>query len=217
MPIKPRHGVHVATLHLRSHTTDLDRLTFFTSFALRAAKALGLPTSGAVALPTKTSLFTVPRSPFAHKKSQQNFWRKEHKRAIKVYDGTQDVVKAWFAYLRREAMGGVGQKAQAFEYKEVGWGRKMVQDQAELLRRQGAATASTSSVTLSSASTSSEQDSEAVKALAEQLQTGLEAEVKAEEDFKRERAQDEASAMKSEADRAQQAESKERAEQESKQ
>lgn len=118
--------MHVATLHLRSYTDSVPDLQFFTSFALRAARALGLPTSGAVALPTRTSLYTVPRSPFAHKKSQQNFWRKEHKRAIKVFDGTEHVVQAWLAYLRKEALGGVGMKAQVFTYREVGWGKDLV-------------------------------------------------------------------------------------------
>ncbi|GAA6000474.1 mitochondrial 37S ribosomal protein uS10m RSM10 [Rhodotorula paludigena] len=126
VPLPPTHGVHVATLHLRSYTDSVPDLQFFTSFALRAARALGLPTSGAVALPTRTSLYTVPRSPFAHKKSQQNFWRKEHKRAIKVFDGTEHVVQAWLAYLRKEALGGVGMKAQVFTYREVGWGKDLV-------------------------------------------------------------------------------------------
>jgi len=123
--------VHVATLHLRSYTDSVPDLQFFTSFALRAAKALGLPTSGAVALPTRTSLFTVPRSPFAHKKSQQNFWRKEHKRAIKVWDGNEEIVAAWLAYLRKEALGGVGMKAQVFTYRPVGWGQELGTGQLE--------------------------------------------------------------------------------------
>ncbi|GAA5985940.1 hypothetical protein JCM11641_004836 [Rhodosporidiobolus odoratus] len=126
VPLPQTHGVHVATLHLRSHTTSLSDLTFFTSFALRSARALGLPTSGAAALPTKTSLYTTPRSPFAHKKSQQNFWKKEHKRAIKVFDGNEEVVEAWLAYLRKEALPGVGMKAQVFSYREVGWGKDLV-------------------------------------------------------------------------------------------
>lgn len=99
----------------------MPRLTFFTSFALRAAKALGIPTSNVVSLPTRTTLFTVPRSPFAHKKSQENFWRKEHKRAIKVFDANEDIVDAWLAYLRNQAMGGVGMKAQVFTYRKLGW------------------------------------------------------------------------------------------------
>ncbi|KAK4704870.1 small subunit ribosomal protein S10, partial [Phenoliferia sp. Uapishka_3] len=126
VPLVPKHNIHVATLHLRSHTLNLAHLDFFTSFALRSARALGLPTTGAIALPTRTSLYTVPRSPFAHKKSQENFWRKEHRRAIKVFDGEEEVVGAWLAYLRKEAMGGVGMKAQVFTYREVGWGEKMV-------------------------------------------------------------------------------------------
>ncbi|BGP12940.1 hypothetical protein JCM10213_004360 [Rhodosporidiobolus nylandii] len=126
VPLPQTHGVHVATLHLRSYTSSIPDLQFFTSFALRSARALGLPTSGAVALPTKTSLYTVPRSPFAHKKSQQNFSRKEHKRAIKVWDGNEAVVNAWLAYLRKEALPGVGMKAQVFTYREVGWGKDLV-------------------------------------------------------------------------------------------
>ncbi|GAA6060381.1 hypothetical protein JCM10212_004634 [Sporobolomyces blumeae] len=137
VPLKPTHGVHVATLHLRSYTDSVPDLQFFTSFALRAARALGLPTSGAVALPTRTSLFTVPRSPFAHKKSQQNFWRKEHKRAIKVWDGNEEVVQAWLAYLRREALGGVGMKAQVFTYRPVGWGQKLGTGDLEEVGEQG--------------------------------------------------------------------------------
>ncbi|GAA5831742.1 hypothetical protein JCM11251_003864 [Rhodosporidiobolus azoricus] len=141
VPLPQTHGVHVATLHLRSYTSSIPDLQFFTSFALRSARALGLPTSGAVALPTKTSLFTVPRSPFAHKKSQQNFWRKEHKRAIKVFDGNEQVVEAWLAYLRNEAMPGVGMKAQVFTYRPAGWGKDLVgQAEAEeqLLASRGA-------------------------------------------------------------------------------
>lgn len=153
VPITPKHGIHVATLHLRSHTTELEHLAFFTSFALRAARALGLPTSGVIALPTKTSLFTVPRSPFAHKKSQENFWRKEHKRAIKVYDGNEEIVQAWLAYLRKEAMGGVGMKAQVITYRPVGWGKTMVG--TEMLRQ--------------SAFIAGGEDAAKVKGLAEEL------------------------------------------------
>lgn len=157
-PIKPKHNIHVATLHLRSHTDSLPELTFFTSFALRSARALGLASTGAISLPTKTSLFTTPRSPFAHKKSQQNFWRKEHKRAIKLFDGTPQVVNAWLAFLRKEAMGGVGMKAQIFSYQEVGWGQKMVAEQP------------------SSLATEANEDSD-IKALAHELEGELKEEV----------------------------------------
>ncbi|KAM0746810.1 ribosomal protein S10 [Meredithblackwellia eburnea MCA 4105] len=125
VPIPPTSNIHVATLHLRSHTTSLASLSFFTSFALRSARALGIPTSNIVYLPTRSSLYTVPRSPFAHKKSQENFQKKEHRRAVKVFDADEKVLDVWFGFLRREAMGGVGMKVQRFEYKEVGWGRSM--------------------------------------------------------------------------------------------
>ena len=129
VPLEPSHGYHVATLHLRAYDDALADLSFFTNFALRSARALGLPTTGAAALPTSTWLRTVPRSPFVHKKSQQNFWRRTHKRAIKVFDGDEEVVQAWLAYLRKEAFPGVGMKAQYFTYRQVGWGKDLVSDQ----------------------------------------------------------------------------------------
>ncbi|BGP21839.1 30S ribosomal protein S10 [Rhodotorula toruloides] len=128
VPLKPTHGVHVGTLHLRSYTQSRDDLTFFTNFALRAARALGLPTSGATYLPTRVWLRTVVRSPFAHKKSQQNFWRRTHSRVIKVYDGDERIVQAWFAYLASQAMPGVGMKAQYWTYRPVGWGKNLVSE-----------------------------------------------------------------------------------------
>lgn len=128
VPLEPSHGCHVATLHLRAYDDNLADLGFFTNFALRAARALGLPTTGAAALPTATWLRTVPRSPFVHKKSQQNFWRRTHKRAIKVYDGDEEVVQAWLAYLRKEAFPGVGMKAQYWTYRPLGWGKDLVSD-----------------------------------------------------------------------------------------
>ncbi|KAM0793101.1 hypothetical protein ACM66B_000582 [Microbotryomycetes sp. NB124-2] len=202
VPIKPTHNIHVATLHLRSHTTELDKLTFFTSFALRAARALGLPTSGAVALPTKTSLFTVPRSPFAHKKSQQNFWRKEHKRAIKVYDGNEQVVKAWLAFLRKEAMGGVGQKALVFEYKQVGWGKTMIQEQLKQLEQEDGQVEQEQQVTAA-------EDTQQVKDLAQDLVSELTQQVKAEETIKAEQLEQAATEQRQEAEQAQQAQAQE--------
>ncbi|GAA5892500.1 hypothetical protein JCM6882_005632 [Rhodosporidiobolus microsporus] len=177
VPLPQTHGVHVATLHLRSYTNSIPDLQFFTSFALRSARALGLPTSGAVALPTKTSLFTVPRSPFAHKKSQQNFWRKEHKRAIKVFDGNEQVVEAWLAYLRNEAMPGVGMKAQVFTYRPVGWGKDLVgQQEAEeqLLAARGAG-----------------PESQDVEKLAAELEQELQAGIEEAEELAKEQEQEE--------------------------
>ncbi|GAA5870289.1 hypothetical protein JCM1840_001614 [Sporobolomyces johnsonii] len=181
VPLPKTHGVHVATLHLRSYTDSVPDLQFFTSFALRAARALGLPTSGAVALPTRTSLWTVPRSPFAHKKSQQNFWRKEHKRAIKVWDGNEEVVDAWLAYLRKEALAGVGMKVQTFTYRPAGWGQKLgtgemeeglAKEEQELLLKAGGSDAA--------------EVERLAKELQEELKLGIEASERNEKEAKKE-------------------------------
>ncbi|GAA5980503.1 hypothetical protein JCM10908_001672 [Rhodotorula pacifica] len=166
VPLEPSHGYHVATLHLRAYDDSLADLSFFTNFALRSARALGLPTTGAAALPTSTWLRTVPRSPFVHKKSQQNFWRRTHKRAIKVFDGDEQVVQAWLAYLRKEAFPGVGMKAQYFTYREVGWGKNLVSEQE------------VDELALSSSSASSSTTAEAqIQQLAAEAQRELEADI----------------------------------------
>lgn len=134
------HGVHVATLHLRSYADGLPNLDLFADFARRAAFAIGIPASGVAHLPTRTSLWTVPRSPFVHKKSQENFWRKTHSRAIKLYDANDQVVDRWLHFLRIHALPGVGQKAELFRYHELGVGSKLMEE-AKALQRSSSSSA----------------------------------------------------------------------------
>ncbi|SJX65945.1 related to RSM10-mitochondrial ribosomal protein, small subunit [Sporisorium reilianum f. sp. reilianum] len=144
------HGVHVATLHLRSYTDGLPNLDLFADFARRAAFAIGIPAGGVAHLPTRTSLWTVPRSPFVHKKSQENFWRKTHSRAIKLYDANDQVVDRWLHFLRIHALPGVGQKAELFRYHEVGVGGKLM-DEAKALQRSSSSKAEEAAVVEESA------------------------------------------------------------------
>lgn len=75
----------------------------------------------------------MPKSPFVHKKSQENFQRKEHKRAIKVYDASRASVDLWLRYLKQHAVGGVGVRAEVYEWIEVGQvGREMQALEGEL-------------------------------------------------------------------------------------
>ena len=120
------HGIPVANIHFRSHHIPL--LKLFTHFALHAATSLGIPASNVIPLPTQRSLWTVIRSPFAHKKSQENFERKVHKRAIKAWDADPDVVERWILYLRKNAMPGVGMKVTTWERLPLGFGSVDVYD-----------------------------------------------------------------------------------------
>lgn len=117
--VAPTHGVHVATLHLRAHYPFA--LDVQTRFAMHAASSLKIPTSGQAYLPTKTELTTVLKGAFVHKKSQENFHRKTHKRAIKVFDADREAIDLWLRYLKRNAMGGVGMKAYIHEYVDYGF------------------------------------------------------------------------------------------------
>ncbi|KAH9917760.1 ribosomal protein S10 [Fomitopsis serialis] len=116
------HGVPVALIHFRSYHLDL--LNEFTHFSAHAAAALGIPISKTVPLPTKRTLWTVIRGPFAHKKSQENFERRTHKRLIKAWDADMEVVDRWAKYLEEHTMAGVGIRVVRWHRAPVSIGRK---------------------------------------------------------------------------------------------
>lgn len=164
--LPPTHGIHVATLHLRSYEDGRYNLDLFADFARRAAFAIGIPASGVAHLPTRTSLWTVPRSPFVHKKSQENFWRKRHSRAIKLYDANDQVVDRWLHFLRIHALPGVGQKAELFRYHELGVGDKLMEE-AKALQRSASAQSSTGKEKSQAVSATEGSDAEKIKKIAD--------------------------------------------------
>lgn len=110
------HGHHVATLHFSAYSPGPahENLLFFIDFALRAAYALGIPANQPSAQPTRTSLWTVPKGPFVHKKAQENFERRTSRRSVKVYDANEQVIERWLHLLRIYEMPGVGMRAEIF-------------------------------------------------------------------------------------------------------
>lgn len=112
------YGVPSCDLQLRSYT--LRNLEFFCDFALRAAYYLGLPAFGPVPLPKLTERWTVPKSTFIFKKSQENFERITLRRLIQIRDGHPDTVAVWLAFLQKHAYYGVGMKANVFEFSKLG-------------------------------------------------------------------------------------------------
>ncbi|OAD73402.1 hypothetical protein PHYBLDRAFT_125051 [Phycomyces blakesleeanus NRRL 1555(-)] len=121
--IPATHGIPVCNLHLRGYLPQ--QLDFYADFARRAAFHLGMPCSGTVPLPTQTSRWTVIRSPFVHKKSQENFERKTHKRLLQIKDAHPEAVDRWLRYLTRNAPAGVGLRATTWEFESIGVGKKM--------------------------------------------------------------------------------------------
>ncbi|KAI9661842.1 MAG: 28S ribosomal protein S10, mitochondrial [Bathelium mastoideum] len=114
----PTHGLPVCDLQLRSFSTR--QLTLAADFALRAAYYLGLPAKGPVPLPRRTERWTVPRSNFVHKKSQENFERVTVRRLVQIQDGDPEVVRAWLGFLMKYTVSGVGMKANVWEHEGVG-------------------------------------------------------------------------------------------------
>ncbi|KAG6828785.1 hypothetical protein H0H87_000862 [Tephrocybe sp. NHM501043] len=131
---KPQYGIPVANIQFRSHHTEL--LDLMTHFATHAASSLGIPCSQPVSLPNKRTLWTVPRSPFAHKKSQENFERIVYKRSVKAWDADPEVVDRWFRYLRRHALGGVGMRTTKWQWMPLGVGRERLERVEKLGRKE---------------------------------------------------------------------------------
>ncbi|KAF8645388.1 hypothetical protein AX16_007890 [Volvariella volvacea WC 439] len=138
------HDIPVANIQFRSHHPRL--LDLFTHFATHAAYSLGIPVSKPYYLPTKRTLWTVLRSPFAHKKSQENFERKVHKRGIKAWDADPEVVARWVQYLRRHALGGVGMRVTRWEHLPLGVGASRLDEVDSFLRERPGASEAPASV-----------------------------------------------------------------------
>jgi small subunit ribosomal protein S10 len=114
---EPQYGVPVCDLQLRTYS--IRNLLLFADFAVRAAYYMGLSARGPIPLPRITERWTVPRSNFIFKKSQENFERITMRRLIQIQDGHPDVVKAWLAFLTKHQYHGVGMKANIWEYEDL--------------------------------------------------------------------------------------------------
>ncbi|KAK4135489.1 tryptophanyl-tRNA synthetase [Trichocladium antarcticum] len=117
------YGVPSCDLQLRSYSVR--NLEFFCDFALRAAYYLGLPAFGPVPLPRMTKRWTVPKSTFIFKKSQENFERITLRRLIQIRDGHPETVQVWLAFLQKHAYYGIGMKANVWEFSKLGVGKDM--------------------------------------------------------------------------------------------
>ncbi|KAI0603259.1 30S ribosomal protein S10, mitochondrial [Biscogniauxia sp. FL1348] len=116
-------GVPSCDLQLRSYS--IPNLEVFCDFALRAAYYLGLPAFGPVPLPKIIERWTVPKSHFIFKKSQENFERITRRRLIQIKDGHPETVQIWLAYLQKHAYYGIGMKANVWQYGKIDTGKQM--------------------------------------------------------------------------------------------
>ena len=113
-----KYGIPTCDLQMRSFSVR--NLEFFADFALRAAYYLNLAAHGPVPLPKKVERWTVPRSSFVYKKSQENFERITLRRLIQIRDGHPETIETWLAFLKKHAYYGVGMKANIWEFEKLG-------------------------------------------------------------------------------------------------
>ena len=136
-PLKrqPTHDIPVCDLQLRSYSVR--NLEVFADFALRAAYFLHLSASGPVPLPKITERWTVPRSHFIHKKSQENFERITLRRLIQIKDGHTETVAIWLAFLRKYQYFGVGMKANIFDHSGLDVAADLDREAESILEKLG--------------------------------------------------------------------------------
>ena len=128
-PLRRRstHGIVVCDLQIRSYLVR--HVEFMADFALRAAYYLNLPAKGPVPLPRITERWTVPRSPFIFKKSQQNFERITLRRLVQIQDGHPEAVRRWLNFIRKNMWYGVGMKANVYEWEDLDVVKRMDEDE----------------------------------------------------------------------------------------
>ncbi|TKA73497.1 hypothetical protein B0A55_05496 [Friedmanniomyces simplex] len=132
---KTTHNIKTCELQIRSYS--IRNLEVFADFAMRAAYYLKLPAKGPKPLPRITERWTVPRSNFVHKKSQENFERVTLRRGIEIFDGHSETVAAWLGFLKKRQYYGVGMKANVWEYGGLEVGQDMDAEAERIAERLG--------------------------------------------------------------------------------
>jgi ribosomal protein S10 len=119
-PLRREAKYNVPSCNLQLRSYSVRPLESFCDFALRAAYYLGLPAYGPTPLPKIIQRWTVPKSSFIFKKSQENFERITRRRLIQIRDGHPETVQIWLAFLQKHQQAGVGMKANVWEFSSLG-------------------------------------------------------------------------------------------------
>ncbi|KAL2315465.1 37S ribosomal protein S10, mitochondrial [Schizosaccharomyces pombe] len=106
-----------ASLKIKSFETP--KLDTFTDFICRTAYYMKIPIKGPRPLPNKVESWTLLRSPFIHKSSQENFERITHSRLIQLYSVNPVTLETFFSYLRKCNMWDLKLQAKAYEYESI--------------------------------------------------------------------------------------------------
>ena len=88
-------------------------------------------------LPKITERWTVPRSPFIFKKSQENFERITLRRLIQIKDGHPETVSIWLAFLKKYQYYGVGMKANVWEHSGLEVGKDLDAEAERIQKKLG--------------------------------------------------------------------------------
>ncbi|KAG8161785.1 hypothetical protein KVR01_008772 [Diaporthe batatas] len=118
-PLRREAKYNIPSCNLQLRSYSVRPLESFCDFALRAAYYLGLPAYGPTPLPKIIQRWTVPKSSFIFKKSQENFERITRRRLIQIRDGHPHTVQVWLAFLQKHQQAGVGMKANIWEFSSI--------------------------------------------------------------------------------------------------
>jgi small subunit ribosomal protein S10 len=103
-----------------------------------------------------------------HKKSQENFERRVHKRVIKVWDADVAVVERWLHFLRVHCMDGVTMRAEIYRHFPLSIGSTLLAASTSQLRSVPEGASSSDDATVRASDPESDQVVKLAKAIIEE-------------------------------------------------
>ncbi|EPY53629.1 ribosomal protein subunit S10 [Schizosaccharomyces cryophilus OY26] len=107
----------VASLRVKSYETN--ELDFYSDFICRVAYYMKIPLRGPRPLPKRIESWTLLKSPFVHKGSQENFERITHTRLFEFYNTNPSQLETFLAYVRKNNMPALTLEAKSVAYEDM--------------------------------------------------------------------------------------------------
>eukprot|EP00835_Amoeboradix_gromovi_P000390 NODE_13_length_42895_cov_0.518413.p20 type:complete len:162 gc:universal NODE_13_length_42895_cov_0.518413:35337-35822(+) len=100
------------------YSNNIDKLRFYSDFSKGACDAFNATTSGIIHLPRKMKYYTVLKSVFKYKQSQETFESRTYRRMIKVYNTHPETLKKLLFYINDNSVDGVKVKTNQYFYED---------------------------------------------------------------------------------------------------
>ncbi|EEB05836.1 mitochondrial 37S ribosomal protein RSM10 [Schizosaccharomyces japonicus yFS275] len=110
-------AVECAQIMFKSY--ELSKLEFFADFAVRCAYYMNIPVRGPTPLPKKIQRWTLVRSPFVHKASQENFERITYSRLLRLFNVNSETLEVLLGYLNTSIVPTISMDVTVYEHEKL--------------------------------------------------------------------------------------------------